>query len=95
MISFVIALLALVAGYFIYGKIVERVFAPDKRPTPATLMADGVDYMALPNWKVYIRKTPSQSSRSSVSPALVPFWTEVQEIRRMPSSFTKGSRPTS
>lgn len=54
MISFIIALAALVAGYLFYGKFVERVFAPDDRPTPAVSMADGVDYIAMPNWKVFM-----------------------------------------
>lgn len=48
MITFVLSLVALVVGYFIYGRIVERVFAPDDRPTPAVSMADGVDYVVAP-----------------------------------------------
>ncbi len=74
MISFVIALLALVAGYFIYGKIVERVFAPDKRPTPATLMADGVDYMVLPNWKVYMIQFLNIAGTGPVFGAIMGAW---------------------
>lgn len=55
MITFVIALLALIGGYFIYGALVERVFATDsKRPTPASTMADGIDYVPLPTWKVFL-----------------------------------------
>ncbi len=55
MISFIIALVALIGGYFIYGALVERVFASDaKRPTPASTMADGIDYVALPTWKVFL-----------------------------------------
>lgn len=55
MISFVIALVALIGGYFIYGALVEKVFASDsKRPTPAKTMADGIDYVALPTWKVFL-----------------------------------------
>ena len=44
MITFTIALLALVVGYLLYGKYVERVFNPDDRSTPAIAKADGVDY---------------------------------------------------
>ena len=41
MITFIIALLVLVGGYFLYGSYVERVFGPDKiRKTPALTMAD-------------------------------------------------------
>jgi carbon starvation protein CstA len=44
----------LVLGYFTYGKVVERVFAPDSsRPTPCSTMADGVDYASMPTWKVF------------------------------------------
>lgn len=54
MVSFIISLIALIAGYFIYGRIVEKVFAPDSRITPAVEKADGVDYIALPRWKVFM-----------------------------------------
>ncbi len=52
MLSFLLSLVALVLGYLVYGKFVERVIAPDDRPTPAVAMADGVDYIVLPSWKV-------------------------------------------
>ncbi|MDE6536751.1 MAG: carbon starvation protein A [Muribaculaceae bacterium] len=55
MISFLIALIVLIAGYFIYGGFVEKVFRVDSsRETPASTMADGIDYVALPTWKVYL-----------------------------------------
>lgn len=54
MITFTIALLALVAGYFFYGRLAERIFGPDDRPTPALTRADGVDYIPLPTWKVFM-----------------------------------------
>lgn len=55
MISFIISLAALIAGYFIYGRIIEKVFAPDiNRPTPAASKADGMDYIQMPNWKVFM-----------------------------------------
>ena len=54
MISFILSLVALVLGYFIYGKFVEKVFGPDDRPTPAVTKADGVDFIAMPNWKVFM-----------------------------------------
>ena len=54
MITFVLSLFSLVIGYFIYGRIVERIFSPDNRPTPAVSMADGVDYIVLPGWKVFM-----------------------------------------
>lgn len=55
MVSFLIALLALVAGYFIYGVFVERIFGADaERLTPAVVKADGIDYIALPTWRVFL-----------------------------------------
>lgn len=54
MITFTICLLTLIAGYFIYGRIVERMFAPDDRPTPAMTQADGVDFIPLPTWKIFM-----------------------------------------
>ena len=54
MISFGLSLIALVLGYFLYGRFVERVFGPDDRPTPAVAKADGVDFMVLPGWKIFM-----------------------------------------
>ena len=55
MLSFVISIVALILGYFLYGAFVDRVFGPDpKRPTPAVTKADGVDFIAMPSWKVYM-----------------------------------------
>jgi len=55
MISFLISLCALVLGYLLYGKFVERVFGPDPaRTTPAISKADGVDFIPMPAWKVYM-----------------------------------------
>lgn len=54
MITFTISLLALIIGYFVYGRFVERVFGPDNRPTPAESKADGVDFIKLPSWKIFM-----------------------------------------
>lgn len=54
MITFSISLVLLVLGYFIYGKFVEKVFGPDDRPTPAITKADGVDFIILPNWRIFM-----------------------------------------
>ena len=54
MITFSIALVVLIAGYFIYGAYVDRIFAPDDRKTPAMTRADGVDYIPLPTWKIFM-----------------------------------------
>ncbi len=51
MVSFILSLVALIAGYFIYGKIVEKIFgADDSKVTPAKRINDGVDYVEM-DWK--------------------------------------------
>lgn len=48
MVSFITALLVLVVGYLIYGKIVEKVFGADENyKTPAYTKEDNVDYVPL------------------------------------------------
>ena len=54
MTAFLVALLALIGGYFIYGKIVDNLFGPTDKPTPAMVHNDGVDYIPLPTWKVFM-----------------------------------------
>lgn len=54
MITFTLCLLALIVGYFTYGRLMERVFGPDDRKTPALTKADGVDYIPLPTWKIFM-----------------------------------------
>ena len=54
MITFTIALVVLILGYWLYGSYINRVFGPDDRQTPAITKADGVDYIPLPNWKIFM-----------------------------------------
>ena len=55
MITLLICMAALVLGYIVYGRFVDRVFSPDpSRLTPATMKADGIDYVPMPAWKVYM-----------------------------------------
>ena len=51
MVTFLVALLALFVGYTVYGRFVERMFAPDDRQTPAQVGADGVDFIPMKTWK--------------------------------------------
>lgn len=53
MITFIAALAILIAGFFTYGKLVDKLFGPTDNPTPATIHNDGVDYIPLPTWKVF------------------------------------------
>ena len=55
MITFILSIILLVAGYFVYGKIVERYLGVDpSRKTPAYEKADGVDFTPMPTWKVFV-----------------------------------------
>ena len=55
MISFSVALVALLVGYLVYGTLVERVFGIEpERKTPAYTKTDGVDYTPMPQWKVFL-----------------------------------------
>lgn len=54
MLSFIICLALLIGGYFVYGKIVDNTFAPDDRETPAVRINDGVDYVVMPQWKLFL-----------------------------------------
>ena len=55
MYSFLISLVALIAGYFLYGRFIDRVFGPDPtRVTPAISKEDGVDFVPMPTWKIFM-----------------------------------------
>lgn len=55
MYTFIISILLLIAGYFIYGKIVERRLEIDpSRQTPAYSHQDGVDYQPMSTWRVFV-----------------------------------------
>ena len=55
MISFTFCLLFLIAGYFIYGKFVERIFGIDpNRQTPAYAYQDGVDFIPMSTWRIFM-----------------------------------------
>lgn len=54
MVSFLCALVVLLVGFFVYGKLTERVFGPDDRKTPAIEYNDGVDCVPMPTWKAVL-----------------------------------------
>jgi carbon starvation protein CstA len=55
MITFFASILVLLLGYFFYSKLIERIAGVDSnRETPAYTMTDGVDYMPLPWWRIFL-----------------------------------------
>ena len=55
MITFTVSLLILIIGYLVYGKFIETIVAPDaNKTTPAIEHNDGVDYLPLPTWKIFM-----------------------------------------
>lgn len=48
---FIIGIAILVIGYFLYGKLIEKIFGPDDREVPAKKSFDGLDFLVLPDWK--------------------------------------------
>ena len=55
MITFLVSISVLIAGYFTYGKFIDKFFGADpSRRTPAVEIADGVDYQVIKPWKIFI-----------------------------------------
>ena len=54
MISFLACIAFLIVGYWFYGRYIVKVFGPDDRETPAYAINDGVDYVPMPTWKVFL-----------------------------------------
>lgn len=55
MVTFFVSLAILLMGYYFYSRYVERVFGADStKKTPAVTMADGVDYVPMPWWKIFL-----------------------------------------
>ncbi len=55
MITFLLSIAALVAGYFFYGAFVEKIFGIEpSRPTPANTLTDGVDFVPMKWNKIFL-----------------------------------------
>lgn len=54
MISFTLSIIALIVGYAFYGRFISRMFGPTDAPTPAYTHGDGIDFIPMPAWKVYM-----------------------------------------
>ena len=74
MISFSLSLIALVLGYFVYGKFVEKIVRPTSNPTPAMNSTDGVDYVPLPGWKVFMIQFLNIAGTGPIFGAIMGAW---------------------
>ena len=55
MVTFIVSFLLLILGYVLYGAFVDKVFGSDpQRQTPCYASLDGVDYIPMPTWKVFL-----------------------------------------
>ena len=55
MITFTVSLLCLLLGYLLYGTVVERVVKPsDTTAMPCYTKQDGVDFLPMPAWRVFL-----------------------------------------
>ena len=54
MITFFVCLALLIVGFLTYSKLVERIFRIDDRPTPAVAHPDGVDYVPMKPWRIFL-----------------------------------------
>lgn len=74
MVSFLVSIVALLMGYFIYGSIVERIFGPDDRQTPAVRLADGMDYVPMPTWKIFMIQFLNIAGTGPIFGAIMGMW---------------------
>ena len=55
MLTFISAIIILILGYILYGAFVEKVFVIDsKAQTPAITKADGIDYVPMKPWRIFL-----------------------------------------
>ena len=55
MITFSISIIALILGYIFYSRFIENIEGIDPdRLTPAYKLEDGVDYVQMPWWRIFL-----------------------------------------
>ena len=74
MISFALSVIALFVGYLIYGRVAERIFGPDDRLTPALRKADGIDYIVLPSWRIFMIQFLNIAGTGPIFGAIMGMW---------------------
>ena len=73
MITFFLSVALLLLGYFLYSKMIERVIGVDpKRETPAVTMADGVDYVPMKPWRIYLIQFLNIAGVGPICGAIIP-----------------------
>lgn len=74
MISFLLSVIALFVGYMIYGRVAERIFGPDDRETPAIRKADKIDYIVLPQWRIFMIQFLNIAGTGPIFGAIMGMW---------------------
>ncbi len=55
MVTFIVALVLLIVGFFTYGVLVEKIFGIEpERKTPALTKTDGVDFVPMSPWRIFL-----------------------------------------
>ncbi|MBP5546903.1 MAG: carbon starvation protein A [Bacteroidales bacterium] len=55
MITFIVSVVLLLLGYWLYSKLIERIIGVDpQRTTPAVAHPDGVDYVPMKPWRIFL-----------------------------------------
>ena len=54
MVTFILCIATLILGYIFYGKRVDKIFVSDNRQTPAITINDGVDFVPMKGWKIFL-----------------------------------------
>lgn len=74
MLSFTISIFALFIGYMIYSRVAEYVFGPDDRETPAIRKKDGIDYVVLPSWRIFMIQFLNIAGTGPIFGAIMGMW---------------------
>ena len=95
MISFLGGLVLLIAGYFLYGSFVERVFHPDSRQTPAYAMEDDVDFVPMSTSRAFLVQLLNIAGLGPIFGALSPgrCWGPVVYIWIVLRHYFRRGRP--
>ena len=71
MISLILSFAVLLIGFAVYGRVTEKIFAPDDRETPAVAINDGVDCVPMKTWKAFLIQLLNIAGTGSIFGALM------------------------